>query len=241
MSKHKPTKGKPHDFKRAVAAFQAGDPVLIHDADDREGETDIVYPASAVTPEVVTRLRNDAGGLVCVAISHEVAEELDLSFLQEIIDHPVAGEHELGYDDRSSFSLPVNHRETYTGITDSDRSLTIRKLAELAAVPDEGTFSDEFRSPGHVHVLKAAPNLLQDRQGHTELGIALAEHAGLPPAVVVCEMLDDETGHELSREKAKRYADTNGFCLLEGQAIINEVEPDPLPEDVDWTPVPFWV
>ncbi len=240
MSKRKPTRHS-RQLDRALAAFQSGDPVLIHDADDREGETDIVYPASSVTAQAVSRLRNDAGGLICVAVSHEVAEALNLSFLQDIIQHPVAKEHELGYDDRSSFSLPVNHRDTYTGITDSDRALTITKLAELAVLPDAQAFNDEFRSPGHVHVLKAAANLLEDRQGHTELGIALAERAGLPPAVVVCEMLDDETGHELSQEKAREYAEANGLCMIEGQSIIDEVDPDPIQEDVDWTPVPFWV
>lgn len=240
MSKHKPNShaGK---LERALAAFQSGEPVLIHDSDDREGETDIVYPASSITPQAVSRLRNDAGGLICVAISHDVAETLNLSFLQDIIQHPVAKEHELGYDDRSSFSLPINHRDTYTGITDSDRALTIKKLAELTVLPDAQTFSDEFRSPGHVHVLKAAPNLLEDRQGHTELGIALAERAGLPPAVVVCEMLDDETGHELSQQKAREYAEANELCMLEGESIIADVDPDPIQEDVDWTPVPFWV
>lgn len=240
MSKHNANR-QARQLDRALAAFQAGDPVLIHDSDDREGETDIVYPANSVTPQAVSRLRNDAGGLICVAISHEVAEALNLSFLQDIIQHPVAKEQELGYDDRSSFSLPINHRDTYTGITDSDRALTITKLAELAVLPDAQAFSDEFRSPGHVHVLKAAPNLLDDRQGHTELGIALAERAGLPPAVVVCEMLDDETGQELSQQKAREYAVENDLCMLEGQSIIDAVDPDPIQEEVDWSPVPFWV
>ncbi len=87
----------------------------------------------------------------------------------------------------------MNHRETYTGITDNDRSLTIRSLGEAAAEPDETDFTARFRVPGHVHLLKAAPGLLSRREGHAELGVALAEAAGLPPAVVVCEMLDDGT------------------------------------------------
>ena len=57
----------------AIEAFRAGEPVCIHDFADREGETDLVYPARAVTPTAVSRMRNDAGGLICVAVSHRVA------------------------------------------------------------------------------------------------------------------------------------------------------------------------
>jgi 3,4-dihydroxy 2-butanone 4-phosphate synthase len=71
----------------AIAAFARGEPVLVHDAADREGETDLVYPAGAVTPEAVARMRNDAGGLVCVALSDRVADALELPFMQEVLDH----------------------------------------------------------------------------------------------------------------------------------------------------------
>lgn len=207
----------------AVDAFRRGQPVLIHDFDEREGETDIVYPAGAVTPTDVARLRNDAGGLVCVAVSDGVAETWDLPFLDDALDHPAAGEHELGYDDRSSFSLPVNHRDTYTGITDEDRALTISRLGEAAASTptfDAEAFAAKFRSPGHVHLLRGAPNLLADRRGHTELGLALADAANLPPAVVVCEMLDDETGQARSKADARAYAERNDFPYLEGAQLL---------------------
>jgi len=208
---------------RALDALANGEPVLVHDAADREGETDLIYHADAVTPEAVTRLRNDAGGLICVALSHAVAEAFDLPFYTETIDHPAAGDHELGYDERSSFSLTVNHRDTYTGITDADRSTTVRALGEAAAAPETVTFADEFRIPGHVHLLKAAPDLLAQREGHTELGIALAEAADLAPAVVVCEMLDDETASALTPVDARAYADRHGFVYLEGREILDRL------------------
>ncbi|WP_135303925.1 3,4-dihydroxy-2-butanone-4-phosphate synthase [Haloarcula amylovorans] len=204
----------------AVAAFARGEPVLIHDAADREGETDIVYPAGAVDPAAVARLRNDAGGLVCVALSDAVADALSLPFMQEVVDHPTAVDHELGYDERSSFSLTVNHRDTFTGITDEDRALTIRELAATAADPDAATFAEAFRSPGHVHLLRAAPALLEDREGHTELGIALAAAADQPPAAVVCEMLDDETGEALPPAAARAYAEREGLVYVEGAALL---------------------
>ena len=210
----------------ALDAFADGQPVLIHDFADREGETDIVYPATAVDADAVARLRNDAGGLICVALSDSVSETFGLPFLQELVDHPAAADHELAYDDRSSFSLTVNHRETFTGITDEDRALTISELGHAAAAVESGTgydeavFAADFRTPGHVHLLRAAPDGLVDRVGHTELGIALAAAAGQPPAVVVCEMLDDETGGARSPTDAEAYADRHGLVYVEGAALL---------------------
>ncbi|EMA26993.1 3,4-dihydroxy-2-butanone-4-phosphate synthase [Haloarcula japonica] len=207
----------------AIAAFQQGEPVLIHDASDRENEVDLVYPAHTVTSSDVARLRNDAGGLICVALSYDVAEAFDLPFAADELSHPAGSETGIEYDDRSSFSLTVNHRDTFTGIVDNDRAQTISVLGEAARNPDDVDFASEFDIPGHVHLLKAAPNLLDDRQGHTELGIALAEMADVPPAAVVCEMLDDETGGALSRTNAAAYAGENDFVLLDESTIIDEV------------------
>lgn len=208
----------------AITALQQGNPILIHDAADREGETDLVYPAAAVTPEDVTRLRNDAGGLVCVAVSASVATAFELPFISQALQHP-ATTGEVSYDDRSSFSLSVNHRDTYTGITDHDRALTITQVAAAAEQVrthgyDVSDFADEFRSPGHVNLLRAAPSLA-DRQGHTELAIALAEAADCAPAAVVCEMLDDATGGALSQAAAVDYAERHGLEYIEGAAILS--------------------
>lgn len=208
----------------AIAAFQAGQPVLIHDFDDREGEVDLVYPARAADSSAVTQLRNDAGGLICVALSDGAAQSFGLPFIQDIIDHPAAASTQLEYDERSSFSITVNHRETRTGITDDDRAKTIATLGKAAAAPDHIDFASEFRAPGHVHLLRAAPGLLDDRQGHTELGIALSAAAGVPPAVVVCEMLDDNTGRALSKSKARKYAERQEIPYISGQDILEELK-----------------
>ena len=204
----------------AVDAFRCGDPVLVHDAADREGETDLVYPAHAVDADAVRRLRDDAGGLICVALSDAVAEAWRLPFMQETIDHPAAADHELAYDERSSFSLSVNHRETFTGITDDDRALTVSRLGEAARVPEAVNFAGEFRAPGHVHLLRAAPDLLGDRQGHTELAVALALAADQPPAAVVCEMLDGDTGGARSPADARAYARRHGLAYVEGADLL---------------------
>lgn len=220
MSQSSNAAGAASSVDRAVDAFRRGEPVCIHDADDREGETDLVYPAVGVTPESVTRLRNDAGGLICVALDNAVAEAFELPFVQDVLDHPATNDHKLSYDDRSSFSLTVNHRDTETGITDRDRALTIQALGSAAMAPTETEFAEQFRAPGHVHVLRAADGLLAERRGHTELGIALAQAADVSPAVVVCEMLDDVTGEALSPGDAANYADSHGLPYVEGRQLI---------------------
>jgi 3,4-dihydroxy 2-butanone 4-phosphate synthase len=209
-------------LERATVAFRAGDPVLVHDADDREGETDILYPAHAVTPAAVARMRNDGGGLIFVALTAAVADRFDLPFLHESVDHPANDHSDLGYDAHPSFSLTVNHRDGFTGVTDDDRALTIRRLGEVSGDETYGVdaFADEFRTPGHVHILRGAPGLLDDRRGHTELGLALAHAAGVAPAVAGCEMLDDETGGALSTASAQAYARRHDLPFVEGAALI---------------------
>jgi 3,4-dihydroxy 2-butanone 4-phosphate synthase len=105
--------------------------------------------------------------------------------------------------------------------------LTITELADVAARIDAADgydladFAAEFRSPGHVHLLRAASGLLDERRGHTELGIALARAADLPPAVVVCEMLDDGTGGARSTADARAYARSHGLAYVEGRDIVD--------------------
>jgi len=212
--------------QRALDAFRAGDPVCVHDFADREGETDIVYPAGAVDEAAVAHMRNDAGGLICVAVSDAVGDAFDLPFLADALDHPAVDDAP-DYDDRSSFSLPVNHRDTFTGITDEDRARTIVELASAAAEaagdpekygPED--FAAEFRAPGHVHVLRGDRDGLAGRTGHTELGLAMAEAVGAAPAAVVCEMLDDETGAALTPADAAAYAARRDIPYVEGAALV---------------------
>ncbi len=219
------TVGGPVD--RALEAFRNGDPVCVHDFADREGETDIVYPAGAVDEAAVAHMRNDAGGLICVAVSDAVANAFGLPFLADALDHPAVNDNP-EYDDRSSFSLPVNHRETFTGITDEDRARTIVELASAAADVDADPagygpkeFAAAFRAPGHVHVLRGDREGLGGRTGHTELGLALSEAVGAAPAAVVCEMLDDETGAALTPADAEAYAARRGIPYVEGADLVD--------------------
>ena len=211
-------------LSEAIDAFRAGKPVLVHDAADREGETDLLFPADAVGPKEIAQLRNDAGGLICVALSAEIADAWELPFLQDVLEHPSTANHDLHYDDRSSFSLSVNHRDTRTGITDRDRAKTVSAVARGAAEPTNFPFAATFRAPGHVHLLRSAEGLLAGRQGHTELGVALAIEAGLTPAVVLCEMLSDQTGEALTPARARAYASRHDAPYLEGADLVRSLE-----------------
>ncbi len=201
----------------AVAAVQRGEPVLVHDAADREDETDLIVPAAAVDWTDVRMLRNDAGGLVCVAVPYTTGERFDLPLLADLFSDVGPAPD---YDDRSSFSFSVNHRSTDTGVTDRDRATTINRLAD-AVESDEFAFREEFRAPGHVPVLVAAEHGVAERQGHTEIAVEVMEAADVTPAAVVCEMLDDETGDALPVEDAQQYADENELVFLDGSEIVD--------------------
>ncbi len=208
---------------------------MVYDCDEREQEVDYVFPAELVTPEVVCEMREVAGGLICVAIRHDIARKLGLPFMTDLLK--IASRHysilagvacsQMPYGDKPAFSITVNHRLTFTGITDRDRALTISELARIArkalnseegAVQEE--FKSNFRSPGHVHILIARPGLVNERQGHVELAVALAEIAGLVPAMVLCEMLDGTTGKALRPDDAKAFARSRGYAYVEGKLIV---------------------
>lgn len=225
----------PESVKRGIEQVKQGKLVLIYDAEDREGETDFVIPASSVTPSEVAYFRNTAGGLICIAIHPIAAEKLGLPLVSDILINVndnfaflrrlVEGEGDLSYDKRSSFSLWVNHRDTFTGITDIDRALTLRKIGEAVDKVLNGddttyNFHTEFRTPGHVSILRAADRLLDERRGQTELSVALALLAGISPAMVICEMLDDETGGALHKTNAKAFASERDIIFIEGEEII---------------------
>lgn len=217
---------------RALGALRAGTFVLVHDASDRENEVDMVIAAGSVEPKHVVTMRRDAGGLICVALHPKIADNFGLPYLTEVYEK--ASSHfnvllstrpdDLPYDELSAFSLAVNHRRTFTGITDIDRALTIRELGKLGAKalndPMVEEFGRNFRSPGHVPLLRAADGMLAERKGHTELVVTLAELAGIAPVIAVCEMLDAETGKALSLEAASAYASERGLPYLNGVEIV---------------------
>ena len=116
----------------------------------------------------------------------------------------------------------VNHRDSFTGVTDHDRAMTISEMAIMLKEERYGDFGKTFRSPGHVCLLRGADGLVKNRRGHTEIGLAMCEMAGVTPVCVVCEMMDSKTGQATSVADAKKYAEENGLVLLKGEDIIKE-------------------
>lgn len=217
-------------LNKGINRLKNGEFVLIYDDDERESETDMVIGAEFVTGSQVATMRQDAGGLICTCIHPKFSDEIDLPFMYDIMEFakdkfPVLGKltpNDIPYDERSSFSLWVNNRKTFTGITDNDRALTISSVAELCKDKRFDQFGNEFRSPGHVALLNGADGLLKRRQGHTELSLSLAEMAGITPVTVVCEMMDGETKESRSIESAENYAKEHDLTFLDGNKIIDE-------------------
>lgn len=217
-------------IKEAVESLRDGKFVLIHDSESRENEIDMVKAGQHICSSNIATMRNDAGGLICLAIPHEIASKLSLMFMHDLLHSASKNNPSLSkmissiapYGDRPSFSITINHIDTFTGITDKDRALTITAMSNICSKIDmDGTheFSKKFRSPGHVHILIGAKELLKERSGHTELSIKLMEHANLIPAVVICEMLDSETGGSLSVDKATEYSKKFNIPIVESSQI----------------------
>ena len=178
-------------------------------------------------------MRKDGGGLIFLMTSKEIADKLKLPFLSDMYScindkYPVLKElipNDIPYDSKSSFSLYINHRQTFTGITDIDRSLTMKKFAEIIEktrnINDGHAMKElgrEFRSPGHVPICIAAQQLLNERKGHTELVISLLQMAGLIPAGSGCEIMGDN-GKALSKKETREYAKKYNIVFLEGKEI----------------------
>ncbi len=223
----------PERVRPAARALADGEPVLIFDAPDRERETDLVVLSERMTPELVRLQRRDAGGLICTSLSDELRRRLELPFLSDLLEvgrarFPTAAElaERPRYDRRSAFGITINHRDNFTGVTDNERALTIRTVGEIARdaprlsdAEVRARFTRSFISPGHVQLIYAAPGLLAERKGHTDLVISLARMAGLSESVTVCEMLGDSGGAR-DLAAARRYADAHGFPFLEGAELV---------------------
>jgi len=223
-------------MENALKEMKSGKFVLLHDSETREDEIDMIIAAEFVGPSEIVTMRQHGGGLICVALHPTIAKNIGLPYITEVYD--VASSkfdiltatrpHDIPYDERSAFSLSVNHRKTFTGITDVDRALTIRELGRIGMKALNGSaveeFGKNFRSPGHVPLLRAADGLLNERKGHTELSVVLAKLAGVTPVVAICEMLDAQTNRALSKKRAEKYAEEHGLILLNGTEIISKFQ-----------------
>jgi 3,4-dihydroxy 2-butanone 4-phosphate synthase len=223
----------------AVTSLRNGNFVLIHDDDNREDEVDLVISSNSITPEHIAIMRKNAGGLICTAISKELSAKLGLPYLYDVLsifgnaNRTIAqiNQNSSPYGDKPSFSITINHNNTYTGITDNDRALTISSLAnicsELTATTDTNIqkrilekFQNSFRTPGHVPILIASKGLLNERKGHTEMSIFLTKIANITNITTICEMLDPYNHKALSYKDAVEYAKNNNLVIIEAKELI---------------------
>ncbi|MBR9975453.1 MAG: bifunctional 3,4-dihydroxy-2-butanone-4-phosphate synthase/GTP cyclohydrolase II [Bacteroidetes bacterium] len=169
-----------HQFNsvdEAIEAIRAGEVIIIVDDEDRENEGDFVCAAELTTPEIVNLMVRHGRGMVCVPLTEERMDALQLGMM-------VDGNTALH---GTNFTVTVDYiHGTSTGISAADRAATIRALA------DTDTRPTDLARPGHVFPLKAVTGGVLRRAGHTEAAVDLARLAGLQPVGVVCEILKED-------------------------------------------------
>ena len=174
-----------------------GRPYILVDAEDRENEGDIIIPAQFATPDQINFMARHARGLICLAITAERARQLRLP--------PMAAENRESMG--TAFTVSIEAREgVTTGISAADRARTV----QVAADPARG--ADDIVSPGHVFPLVARDGGVLVRTGHTEAAVDISRMAGLTPAGVICEIMNDDGS-------MARMPDLVAFAQLHGLKI----------------------
>jgi 3,4-dihydroxy 2-butanone 4-phosphate synthase/GTP cyclohydrolase II len=165
-----------NSIEEAIYDLMQGKPVIVVDDEDRENEGDFIALAEKATPEVINFMITEGRGLVCVPITQQRADELNLKpMVQQNTDfHGTA------------FTVSVDHKDTTTGISAHERSITVKGLIDPEAK------SGDFRKPGHMFPLIAKDGGVLRRAGHTEAAVDLAIMCGSYPAGVICEVIKED-------------------------------------------------
>jgi 3,4-dihydroxy 2-butanone 4-phosphate synthase / GTP cyclohydrolase II len=161
----------------ALAEIRDGRMIVVCDGEDRENEGDLVMAAQFATHEAINFMAGEARGLICLALSSERCDELGL--------RPMTRRNESLHE--TAFTVSIESREgVTTGISAHDRSQTV----QTAIDPRRG--AEDLVQPGHIFPLRARPGGVLERSGHTEASVDLARLAGVLPAGVICEILNDD-------------------------------------------------
>ncbi|MBI2408041.1 MAG: bifunctional 3,4-dihydroxy-2-butanone-4-phosphate synthase/GTP cyclohydrolase II [Gemmatimonadetes bacterium] len=183
----------------ALHDLRTGKFIVVADDEDRENEGDLILAAEFITPEKVNFLMH-AKGMICVALSHERVRQLDL---------PMMGAENTDAL-RTAYTVTIDAASRYgvtTGISAADQAVTIRRCADPLAVPSD------LRRPGHVHPLRAREGGVLERVGHTETAVDLMRLAGLQPAGVICEILNED-GSTAKRPQLEEFCERNGLTFI---------------------------
>ena len=180
----------PKRLTRALAALRAGRPVILMDDFDRENEADLIVAAEKVDVATMALLIRECSGIVCLCLSDARLRQLQLP--------PMVAHNESRYGTAFTVSIEARHGIS-TGVSAADRVATVR-----AAIADNAQPSD-LVSPGHVFPLRAEPGGVLQRRGHTEGAVDLAVLAGLKPAAVLCELMNQD-GSMMRGDAIARFA-----------------------------------
>ena len=161
----------------AVADIRAGKMVIVVDDEDRENEGDLTIAAEKVTPEVINFMATHGRGLICLPMTRQRLDELEIPLM--------VSENSSKFSTAFCVSIEATHSVS-TGISAADRAATV-----LAAI-DSTTTPGDLARPGHMFPLRAAEGGVLQRAGQTEAGVDLAKIAGLYPAAVICEVMNED-------------------------------------------------
>ncbi len=189
---------------RALEQLKEGKIVLVMDAESRENEGDFILAAEFTTQETMNFLIKEAGGLVCVPMTKEIAQKFDL--------YPMVTENQDSY--QTAFTVSVDHASTHTGISAIERAITCNELTNLTNTPSD------FKRPGHIFPLIAKDKGVLVRAGHTEAAVDLMKLANLTPVAVICEVLNED-GSMARKDDLKEIATRFDIPFLTIQDIID--------------------
>ena len=178
--------------ENAIADIRKGRMIIVADDEDRENEGDLVMAAAKVTPDHVNFMTKHGRGLICVALTDERADNLDLPLMTQRNTDPQETAFTVSVDAHRRFGVT-------TGISAQDRAKTIEVLTSPSSDPSD------LRRPGHIFPLRAKPGGVLRRVGQTEASVDLARMADLPPVGVICEILNED-GTMARRRELETFA-----------------------------------
>ena len=188
----------------AINAFKHGTGVLVLDDEDRENEGDLIFPAETITSEQMAKLIRYGSGIVCLCITDERCQQLDL---------PPMVEHNNSVN-KTAFTVTIEAAKgVSTGVSAADRVTTIQ-----TAIADNALPTDLHR-PGHVFPLRAANGGVLTRRGHTEASVDLARLAGFKEASVICEITNDD-GTMGRTPEIVEFAKKFGYSVLTIEDLV---------------------
>ena len=182
----------------AINAISRGEMVIVVDDEDRENEGDIIAASDSITPQQIAFMMNHARGLVCVAMPGERLDALDIPLMVSRNTESL----------KTAFTVSVDYIPgTTTGISAADRAKTVRALVS------EGSRPEDFARPGHIFPLRANPQGVLGRTGHTEAAVDLCRLAGKFPSGTICEVANDD-GTMARLPQLEVFAERHGLLVV---------------------------